>query len=78
MVATIKIKPKPVSLTVQSVQDKEYDGTVRAVIDGDLVLEGLLPGSSVDAVGGHAEFKSKNVGTAVQVIFLGYDLSGSD
>jgi len=76
---TLRINPKPLTLTGLSVPNKVYDGTTLASITGTASLHGAVVNDDVSLSTGTiaANFANKNVGTAKTVTVRGYSLSGS-
>ena len=78
---TFTIKPKPVTITGISADDKTYDGTNRAVIKGMPAISGLVAGDegavTVEAASAKATFADVDAGTAKTVNFSGYALAGA-
>lgn len=78
---TFTIKPKPVTITGISADDKTYDGTNRAVIKGMPAISGLVVGDENDVTvvttSAKAAFADADAGTAKTVNFSGYALTGA-
>ena len=78
---TFTIKPKPVTITGISADDKTYDGTNRAVIKGVPAISGLVVGDENDVTvvttSAKAAFADADAGTAKTVNFSGYALTGA-
>ena len=78
---TFTIKPKPVTITGISADDKTYDGTNRAVIKGMPAISGLVVGDENDVTvvttSVKAAFADADAGTAKTVNFSGYALTGA-
>ena len=76
---TFTIKPKPVTITGISADDKTYDGTNRAVIKGMPAISGLVVGDENDVTvvttSAKAAFADADAGTAKTVNFSGYALT---
>lgn len=78
---TFTIKPKPVTITGISADDKTYDGTNRAVIKGMPAISGLVVGDENDVTvvttSAKAAFADADAGTAKTVNFSGYALTSA-
>ena len=74
----ITVNPKQLTLNGLTAEDKEYDGTVDAVISGTAVLEGFIEGDDVVLREGAAVFEDKNAGEAKNILLDGFSLSGTD
>ncbi|MBR3159463.1 MAG: hypothetical protein IKF14_10235, partial [Atopobiaceae bacterium] len=75
---TANITKKPVSIDGLSANNKVYDGTTTAAINGDATLNGAISGDAVSLREGSASFESKNAGSNKDVTFAGYGLEGDD
>ncbi len=78
--ALATITPKPVSVSVLTAEDKDYDGTTAATYTGTPEVLGAVGGDdvTVDVSSGVGEFDSKTVGVDKTVTFSGFALSGVD
>ncbi|MCL2138445.1 MAG: SUMF1/EgtB/PvdO family nonheme iron enzyme [Treponema sp.] len=74
----ITVNPKPVTVSGLTAENKEYDGTVDAVISGTPVLEGLVDGDYVELREGTAVFEDQNAGEAKNILLSSYRLRGPD
>jgi hypothetical protein len=74
--ATASITPLAITGLITA-QDKVYDGTSAAMINGRS-LNGAIVGDNVAYTGGTATFADKNVGTAKSVAATGLSLTGTD
>ncbi len=77
--ATANITAKPLPITGSfTVEDRQYDGTVNAVIDTSaLMLNGII-GSDIVSLNASAAFDDANVGTGKTVTLAGSTLTGAD
>lgn len=77
--ATANITAKPLTITGSfTAQDRQYDGTVNAVIDTSaLVLNGII-GSDIVSLNAGAAFDDADVGTGKIITLAGSTLTGAD
>lgn len=73
-VAGLKISPRPLTVSLTSVSDKDYDGTSDAEVT--YALSGIVSGDSITLTGGSASFKDENAGENKTVTFSGYSVGG--
>lgn len=73
-VTGLKISPRPLTVSLTSVSDKDYDGTVTATVK--YALSGIASGDSITLTGGSASFEDKNAGDNKTVTFSGYSVGG--
>lgn len=71
------IMPKPLTIEGISVADREYDGTIDAVLTGG-TLQGVVSPDEVSLVAGTGSFGNKNAGNDISVSALGYTIEGAD
>ncbi len=77
--ATADITAKPLTITGSfTVQNRQYNGTVNAVIDtNNLTMNGII-GSDTVSLNASAAFDNANAGTAKPVTLTGSTLAGAD
>ena len=77
--ATVQVNKRPLTITGSfTVEDRQYDGTVNAVIDTSaLMLNGII-GSDTVSLNASAAFDDANVGTDKTVSLTGSTLTGAD
>lgn len=73
-VAGLKISPRPLTVSLTSVKDKDYDGT--SVAEVTYALSGIASGDSITLTGGSASFEDENAGENKTVTFSGYSVGG--
>ena len=73
-VAGLKISPRPLTVSLTSVSDKDYDGTRAAGVE--YALSGIASGDSITLTGGSASFEDENAGENKTVTFSGYSVGG--
>ncbi len=78
--ALASITPKPVSVSVLTAENRDYDGTTDATYTGVPEVLGYIPGDdvTVDVSSGVGQFDTKTVGVDKTVTFSGFALSGAD
>ena len=74
-VAGLKISPRPLTVSLTSVKDKDYDGT--SVAEVTYALSGIASGDSITLTGGSASFEDENAGENKAVTFSGYSIGGN-
>lgn len=74
-VTGLKISPRPLTVSLTSVSDKDYDGTKAAGVE--YALSGIAAGDSITLTGGSASFEDKNAGDNKTVTFSGYSVGGA-
>lgn len=74
-VAGLKISPRPLTVSLTSVSDKDYDGT--SVAEVTYALSGIASGDSITLTGGSASFEDENAGENKSVTFEGYSVGGA-
>lgn len=74
-VAGLKISPRPLTVSLTSVSDKDYDGT--SVAEVTYALSGIASGDSITLTGGSASFEDENAGENKTVTFSGYSVGGA-
>lgn len=75
--STYTIARRALNITGAVARDREYDGTLAAMVSGG-TLDGLVFGDVVDLTLGGAQFGDKNAGTGKSVTVSGSALSGAD
>ncbi|MDG5813885.1 GLUG motif-containing protein [Chitinispirillales bacterium ANBcel5] len=75
--ADLIVLEKPVTITINEVEDKEYDGTDEATIK-TFTIDGVLDDDHVVIDTGRGAFECKNAGTDKTVTFSEFSLSGDD
>ena len=73
-VAKLKISPRPLTVSLTSVSDKDYDGTSDAEVT--YALSGIVSGDSITLTGGSASFEDENAGENKTVTFSAYSIGG--
>lgn len=73
-VAGLKISPRPLTVSLTSVSDKDYNGTSDAEVT--YALSGIASGDSITLTGGSASFEDENAGENKTVTFSGYSVGG--
>lgn len=73
-VAGLKISTRPLTVSLTSVSDKDYDGTSDAEVT--YALSGIASGDSITLTGGSASFKDENAGENKSVTFEDYSVGG--
>ena len=73
-VTGLKISPRPLTVSLTSVSDKDYDGT--SVAEVTYALSGIASGDSITLTGGSASFEDENAGENKSVTFSGYSVGG--
>ena len=73
-VAGLKISPRPLTVSLTSVSDKDYNGT--SVAEVTYALSGIASGDSITLTGGSASFEDENAGENKSVTFSGYSVGG--
>ena len=73
-VTGLTISPRPLTVSLTSVSDKDYDGTVTATVK--YALSGIASGDSITLTGGSASFEDENAGDNKTVTFSGYSVGG--
>ena len=79
--AQLEITAKELTITGITADDKVYDGTTAATVDGSgAILNGVVPGDTVgvDPSSAAANFDNKNVGVGKMVTVTGLILTGAD
>lgn len=71
----LKISPRPLTVSLTSVSDKDYDGTSDAEVT--YALSGIVSGDSITLTGGSASFEDENAGENKAVTFSGYSIGGN-
>lgn len=74
-VTGLKISPRPLTVSLTSVSDKDYDGTKAAGVEYALI--GIASGDSITLTGGSASFEDENAGENKTVTFSGYSVGGN-
>ena len=74
-VAGLKISPRPLTVSLTSVSDKDYDGT--SVAEVTYALSGIASGDSITLTGGSASFEDENARENKSVTFEGYSVGGA-
>ena len=74
-VAKLKISPRPLTVSLTSVSDKDYDGTSDAEVT--YALSGIASGDNITLTGGSASFEDKDAGENKSVTFSGYSVGGA-
>lgn len=76
---TATIRPKPVTITGVTAEDKDYDGTKTATPNTEHAqIDGIISGDTVNIKAGTGTFASADVGTGITVTFSGFSLTGAD
>lgn len=75
---TATIRPKPVTITGVTAEDKTYDGKTTATIANLGTINGIISGDTVNIKAGTGTFASADVGTGITVTFSGFSLTGTD
>lgn len=73
-VAGLKISTRPLTVSLTSVSDKDYNGTRAAEVT--YALSGIASGDSITLTGGSASFEDENAGENKTVTFSGYSVGG--
>lgn len=73
-VTGLTISPRPLTVSLTSVSDKDYDGTSDAKVT--YALSGIAAGDSITLTGGSASFEDENAGENKTVTFSGYSVGG--
>lgn len=73
-VTGLMISPRPLTVSLTSVSDKDYDGTDTATVE--YALSGIASGDNITLTGGSASFEDKNAGENKTVTFSGYSVGG--
>jgi trimeric autotransporter adhesin len=71
------ITPKALTVTGQAAQDKTYDGTTNATLQGGS-LSGVIGADNVNLLSGTGAFSDKNAGVNKSVTVAGTGLGGTD
>lgn len=71
----LRISPRPLTVSLTSVSDKDYDGTDTATVE--YALSGIASGDSITLTGGSASFEDENAGDNKTVTFSGYSVGGA-
>ena len=77
---TISPKPVTVNSTDITAENKIYDGTTSATLNGSFAFDDgmIIDGDNVTITGGTGAFADKNVGTGKTVVISGVTLGGTD
>lgn len=74
-VAGLKISTRPLTVSLTSVSDKNYDGTDTATVT--YALSGIASGDNITLTDGSASFEDENAGENKTVTFSGYSVGGA-
>ncbi len=75
---TADITAKPLTWTSGTVEDKVYDGTLKATVVTAPTLEGIVEGDAVTIIEGLPTFAGKDKGESIAVTATGYGIAGAD